>query len=116
MTTSGSAGETPLVDAVRSQLRSSLSQTTPKDLFFALGRALRGPLLAGMRSTEERNRAAGAKRLHYLSAEFLVGRSMRDNLQNLGLLAEATAAMAELGADLADVLEAEHGARKDRRG
>ena len=106
----GTAPLASLTEAVRAELRTSHAHPAPEDLFFALGRALREPILARMARTEERYRAAGAKRLHYLSAEFLVGRSLRDNLQNLGLLDEARAALAEQGAELDEVCEAERDA------
>ena len=38
-----------------------------------------------MLATEERYRQAQAKRLYYLSIEFLMGRSLSNNLYNLGL-------------------------------
>jgi starch phosphorylase len=49
--------------------------------------------------------AAGAKRVYYLSLEFLIGRLLRDALSNLGLTEEIAAALAGLGVDL-DVIEA----------
>ncbi|MFT7679376.1 MAG: starch phosphorylase [Planctomycetota bacterium] len=99
-----------LLDSLRNELRKSHATPTSDDLFFALGRALRGRLLTGLKETDERFRQSGAKRLHYLSAEFLVGRSLRDNLQNLGLLEAAAGVISELGADLSDVLEVERDA------
>jgi starch phosphorylase len=50
--------------------------------------------------TEERYQAAGSKRLLYLSAEFLVGQSLRNNLFNLGLLKEVEEATHRFGFDL----------------
>ena len=49
--------------------------------------------------------AAGAKRVYYLSLEFLIGRLLRDALSNLGLMEEIAAALASLGVEL-DVIEA----------
>jgi len=43
----------------------------------------------------------------YLSAEFLVGRAMLNNLINLGIYEEAKEAMASFGVNLSDVLETE---------
>ena len=40
--------------------------------------------------------AAGAKRVYYLSLEFLIGRLLRDALSNLGLTGEMQAALASL--------------------
>ncbi len=46
-----------------------------------------------------------AKRVYYLSLEFLIGRLMRDAFSNLGLLDEMRKALAELGVDM-DVVAA----------
>jgi len=42
----------------------------------------------------------GAKRVYYLSLEFLIGRLMRDAVSNLGLMEEITDALSSLGVDI----------------
>ncbi len=42
----------------------------------------------------------GAKRVYYLSLEFLIGRLMRDAISNLGLMEEITNALSSLGVDI----------------
>ncbi|MBY3513789.1 glycogen/starch/alpha-glucan phosphorylase [Rhizobium laguerreae] len=44
--------------------------------------------------------ATGAKRVYYLSLEFLIGRLMRDAISNLGLMDEVRDALASLGVDV----------------
>ena len=44
---------------------------------------------------------------HYFSAEFLEGRALLNNLVNLGMLEEASAAVSAYGQDIGDVLDAE---------
>jgi glycogen phosphorylase len=51
--------------------------------------------------------AAGAKRVYYLSLEFLIGRLLRDALSNLGLTGEVQAALTSFGVDLAQIEELE---------
>ena len=51
-----------------------------------------------MASTRQAH-AAGAKRVYYLSLEFLIGRLLRDALSNLGRNAEVGEALASLGVD-----------------
>src|SRR3984957_5431696 len=51
--------------------------------------------------------AAGAKRVYYLSLEFLIGRLLRDALSNLGLTGEMQAALSAFGVDLARIEELE---------
>jgi starch phosphorylase len=50
-------------------------------------------------STKE-SYATGRKRVYYLSLEFLIGRSLADTLNNLGLTEPMTRAMRELGVEL----------------
>ena len=51
--------------------------------------------------------AAGAKRVYYLSLEFLIGRLLRDALSNLGHSDEVREALASLNVDLAELEEIE---------
>jgi starch phosphorylase len=51
--------------------------------------------------------AAGAKRVYYLSLEFLIGRLLRDALSNLGRNREVGEALASLGVDLVAIEEIE---------
>jgi glycogen phosphorylase len=52
-----------------------------------------------MESTRE-TYATNAKRVYYLSLEFLIGRLMRDAMSNLGLMEEIREALGSLGVDL----------------
>jgi starch phosphorylase len=56
-----------------------------------------------MRESERRYREQDAKRLYYLSMEFLMGRALGNNLTNLGLYDEARAVVTELGVDLEEL-------------
>ncbi len=69
----------------------------------ALSVAVRRPLLDAMRESERRYREQDAKRLYYLSMEFLMGRALGNNLTNLGVYDEAKAIVTELGADLEEL-------------
>ena len=59
--------------------------------------------IATKRATRERR----ARQVHYLSMEFLMGRSLRKNAYNLGVGAVLTKAFEELGFRAADVFESE---------
>jgi len=101
----------PFSHAVRRHLRTTLARTnanrTTRDLLLALSFAVRDRLLERMIETEERFSRAGAKQCYYLSMEFLVGRSLHNNLLNLGLLEDAREAAAGLGGDLDQILDEE---------
>ena len=73
---------------------------TPRERLLAVSLAVREPVLDAMLETEKRQLESGSKQVHYLSMEFLMGRSLGNNLVNLGLDAECRAALDELGVDL----------------
>lgn len=49
----------------------------------------------------------GAKQVYYMSMEFLLGRSLRNHLYNMGLLDTASGAVSELGYDINKLIEIE---------
>ena len=77
------------------------------DYYKALANSLRPYILDSLWATEDRYRAASAKRMYYLSLEFLVGRCLRSNLTNLGLYEACQKALDARHISLPDVLEAE---------
>src|SRR5215471_16334952 len=80
---------------------------TPRELLKPVSLAIRDLLIDRLLQTEQRYREQGAKRLYYLSLEFLMGRWLSDNLSNLRLEDECRAVLAELNIRLEDVLETE---------
>ena len=103
--------EQPMADRVEEQVRllfaKEIFEATPDELFRAAATALRPRLVQGLMTTAERHRIADAKTVSYLSMEFLLGRSLANNLQHLGLYESTQRAFATSGLQLADVLEAE---------
>jgi starch phosphorylase len=97
-----------LAATLEAELRKGLAaagSSSANEVWLALARATRREIAGRLHATEERQR--GRKRLGYLSAEYLVGRSLQQNLLNLGLWDEARSAVAALGLELGDVLEQE---------
>jgi starch phosphorylase len=92
---------------IRYTLGQSRVDLSPKAMLRPLGLAIRDRLIDGMLETEERYRTTGAKRLYYLSMEFLIGRALSDNLCNLQLTSLCREALSEHGVDLDEVLETE---------
>jgi starch phosphorylase len=77
------------------------------DYLKPLSLAIRERLVDKLIETEARYTSSDTKRLYYLSMEFLMGRSLGDNLCNLQLWEECKAVLLEMGVKLEDVLESE---------
>jgi starch phosphorylase len=80
---------------------------TRADYHLALAHVVRDRLLQRWISTAAAYTAQGARTVAYLSAEFLLGPHLGNNLLNLGILPAARQAMAELGLDLDALLQSE---------
>ena len=52
--------------------------------------------------------ASGKKKLYYISAEFLIGKLLSNNLINLGIYEDVKAQLSSAGKDLCDIEEIEH--------
>ncbi len=83
------------------------STSTTLDRFIALAHTVRDRLTYRWAQTQETYTREDAKRVYYLSAEFLLGRAMANNLNALGLYERARELLHGAGLELADVLEEE---------
>ncbi len=92
---------------LKHQFAKAVSNATPGELFRATSAALRPRIIDAMLETESRFRFANAKSVYYLSMEFLLGRSLRNNLQSLNLYGALEEALGDLGLRLSDLLEIE---------
>ncbi|MCC6305694.1 MAG: glycogen/starch/alpha-glucan phosphorylase [Rhodobacteraceae bacterium] len=81
-----------------------LAHATLRDIRVALSLAVRDRIVQPWFTSTRRTYAGRAKRVYYLSMEFLIGRLLEDAIVNLGLLEAAGAAIAGLGHDFARVL------------
>ncbi|MCW5872238.1 MAG: glycogen/starch/alpha-glucan family phosphorylase, partial [Candidatus Eremiobacteraeota bacterium] len=84
-----------------------LNRATPLDMFRALAFTVRDRLVQRWAATQQAYHSKKVKRVYYLSAEFLMGRLLANNLMNLGVYEVAQGALAELGVDLGQLLERE---------
>ena len=98
-------------DAICHHVRYSLGKAwqslSQRDLFVAVALAVRDRMVDKMFETAARYRKADAKRLYYVSMEFLIGRLLGTNLQNLGLLEVCQEALLRMGVDLEELRESE---------
>ncbi|RPH38429.1 MAG: glycogen/starch/alpha-glucan family phosphorylase, partial [Burkholderiales bacterium] len=84
-----------------------LEVAKPNDLYQALAHTLRDHLLHRWVSTVQTYAKENARTVCYLSAEYLPGPHLANNLLNLGITENVRLALAELGLDLASIIERE---------
>ena len=82
-------------------------RATPWDRFQAIAMAVRDRLAERWVATQRTYYEQDAKRAYYLSAEYLLGRALGNNLINIGLLDTAREALREAGVDLDALIELE---------
>jgi starch phosphorylase len=80
------------------------------DVFRALALSVRDYLMERWFATQKRYYDEDKKRVYYLSLEFLVGRSLLNNVMNLGAYTKFTMALEQLGYSLESLEEAERDA------
>ncbi len=85
----------------------SLERATVNDLYMALAHTVRDRLVERWISTVKNYQAQDVRVVCYLSAEFLTGPHLANNLINLGIYDETEQAMRELGLDLNVLIEQE---------
>jgi len=104
-------GVEPIKQAILDHLRYSQgrlpAQATVNDWYIAVALAVRDRLVERAVRTAEASEANGQKVVGYLSAEFLLGPHLDNNLVNLGIRDDVARATSELGLDLTALIEQE---------
>jgi len=88
-----------LVERLASAAAKTPESATTRDWYLALAMTLRDELAVGWIETKQRHYSEDVKRVYYLSLEFLIGRSLLNALNNLGLMESCVAALNDLGRD-----------------
>jgi len=102
-------------DEIRSTIRyhakyslgKSWEELSDKEKFKAIALTVREYLIDGLKETESRYQNQNAKRVYYLSMEFLMGRALGNNLINLEIYDLFKEAAVDLGFDLEEAGEKE---------
>ncbi|MEZ4527931.1 MAG: hypothetical protein R2941_18605 [Desulfobacterales bacterium] len=80
---------------------------TPRDLYLSLALTARDRMIERWIKTQQMYHDHDVKRVYYLSAEYLMGRVLINNLINLGIYEETRQAMKEIHMDLEEIAEME---------
>lgn len=95
------------VDHVKFSRGHMLDSSTPLDRYVALSLSVRDRLQQRWMASERAFRRNHVKRVHYLSAEFLMGRALLGNLQALDIEDSYRRVLGDLDIDLDELLEQE---------
>lgn len=99
--------ERAILDHLHYSRLKSLGDATKLDLFTAVALTVRDRLTQRWIATQDAYARNEAKRVYYLSAEFLIGRSLGLNMLNLGIYETIRELLAKHNIDLDDLLEEE---------
>ncbi|PVV24827.1 MAG: hypothetical protein B6D79_10310, partial [gamma proteobacterium symbiont of Ctena orbiculata] len=80
---------------------------TPHDLYMAAAYTVRDRMLQRWIRTAKTYKNSNARTVCYLSAEYLLGPHLGNNLINLGIMDNAREAAADLGLDMETILDQE---------
>ena len=94
-----------IIKKLRRAIGITPDEATQAQVYQAVGRTVRDLVMDRWAETSKEVHKLGAKRLYYLSAEFLMGRALTNNIINLGLYEAYRDAIAELGFDLDEIEE-----------
>lgn len=93
-----------IVKKLRRRVGVTPEKATAQDVYQAVARTVRDYVMDRSADSIAKVHRSGNKRLYYLSAEFLMGRALTNNMINLGLYDAYREAISELGFDL-DAIE-----------
>ncbi|MEG1710847.1 MAG: glycogen/starch/alpha-glucan phosphorylase [Clostridia bacterium] len=85
----------------------SLKEATVNDCYKAVAMCVRDILLEKRRTFNKEFKATNKKRVYYLSMEFLVGRSLKNNIYNLGIEQQIKGALSGTNFTLEDLYKQE---------
>jgi starch phosphorylase len=95
------------LDHISFSLAKDKYSATKRDYYLSLALAIRDRLVERWVRTQQRYYQVDAKRVYYLSLEFLMGRSLGNSIMNLEMDFACRKAMEELGFDLEEMMEVE---------
>ncbi|WP_434361643.1 glycogen/starch/alpha-glucan phosphorylase [Parasalinivibrio latis] len=96
-----------VLDNLTTSFAQTIESASARDWMLALGKSLSGISNKHLLNTEKTLEDNNARKVNYLSLEFLIGRMTGNNLIALDIYADVAEMMAEFGLNLSDLLEEE---------
>ena len=90
-----------LAEIIKVEYGKTISECTNSEIYYAL-------LKSTNQMAAQKNSAQGKKKLYYISAEFLIGKLLSNNLINLGIYEDVKRELAENGKDICEIEEIEN--------
>jgi glycogen phosphorylase len=97
-----------LLEKIRLQLAKPPESATQRDWWRVTCKVVHEQLVGAMLDTQQRHYHANARRIYYLSMEYLMGRLLANNLHNAKMFEAMREALAELGQDVEEIIEEEY--------
>ena len=96
-----------LTKAVKEKYKKPLTSCTNKEIYICLLEQVKKLAKEKEAASEKTDATTGRRKLYYISAEFLIGKLLSNNLINLGLYDEVKKELAAAGKSLAEIEELE---------
>ena len=96
-----------LTKAVKEKYKKPLTSCTNKEIYICLLEQVKKLAKEKEAASEKTDATTGRRKLYYISAEFLIGKLLSNNLINLGLYDEVKKELAAAGKNLAEIEELE---------
>jgi starch phosphorylase len=96
-----------LANILEYRIGKDIYTATRRDWFYVVAYLVRDRMIERWMQTMRAYYREDAKRVYYLSMEFLIGRTLVNSLLNIGMLEAVERALRELGLDLEEIIEFE---------
>ena len=96
-----------ITERVKMEFASTVEEASPDQIYEAVGLCVRDDIMDRWIDGRAASQNNGMKCVIYLSAEFLIGRALTNNMVNLGTYDDYAAALASMGLNLARIEEHE---------
>ena len=98
---------TEITERLKYRIAKDPTVAKPHDWLTATQLVLRDRIIEAWIESTKRTYASGQKRVYYLSMEFLIGRLLRDSVNNLRMTEPVRSALAQLGVNYDEIAELE---------